>query len=81
VTRSSPALWRVLAGLVGARAAPRRTALSGRQEALPALAAMIAAGELDGVAPSIVSGPEDDPASLPLWKRAMRFWRVLRNGP
>ena len=37
--------------------------------------------ELDGSAPPIAPGPEDDPASLPLWKRVVRFWQVLRNVP
>ena len=29
--------------------------------------------ELDGATPSTID-LEDDPASLPLWKRVMRFW-------
>jgi hypothetical protein len=37
--------------------------------------------ELDGGAPPIVPGPADDYASLPIWKRVIRFWRILRNGP
>ena len=32
--------------------------------------------ELDGRAPLNVPDPEDTPASLPLWKRVMRFWRL-----
>jgi len=37
--------------------------------------------ELDGGAPPIVPGPADDYASLPIWKRVIRFWRIPRNGP
>jgi hypothetical protein len=33
--------------------------------------------ESDGGAPSIAPDHQDDPASLPLWKRLLSFWRVL----
>jgi hypothetical protein len=55
-----------LRGALADDAAPLPSRLEGLVERLT---------ELDGGAPSIAPDGQDDPVSLPLWKRVMRFFR------
>jgi hypothetical protein len=54
-----------LRGALADDAAPLPSRLEGLVERLT---------ELDGGAPSIAPDHQDDPASLPLWKRVVRFF-------